>query len=100
MKTRIGLIIIAAALLSCNAPANKTDEKKEEGLPIVGTWQLISGALTEKNKTVTTDYTKNQKAIKIINGDHFCFLVHDLTKGKGATQNFSSGGGKYTLKGD
>ena len=100
MKTRIGLIIIAAALLSCNTTVVKTDDKKDEGLPIVGTWQLISGALTEKNKTVTTDYTKNQKAIKIINGDHFCFLVHDLTKGKGAAPNFSSGGGKYTLKGD
>ncbi len=98
MKALI-LFVIAASLLSCTNNSNKT-ETKEEALTIVGTWRLISGALTEKKNTTVTDYTKGQMAIKIINGDHFCFLIHDLTKGKGAAPNFSSGGGHYTLTGD
>ncbi|MGZ3749870.1 MAG: hypothetical protein ACXVB0_10865 [Mucilaginibacter sp.] len=93
------LAIAAGTVISCKNNAGKT-EPKDEALPIAGTWQLISGSLTEKNNTVVTDYTKDQKAIKIINGSHFCFLVHDLTKGKGAKPNFSSGGGRYTLAGD
>lgn len=100
MKTKIGLIIIAVALLSCNATVNKTDEKQAGALPIIGTWQLISGTTIQKKDTVTTDYTKDQKAIKIINGTHFCFLIHDLNKGKGPSPSFTAGGGKYTLKGD
>ena len=101
MKIVTPFVVAAALLTSCgNNATTKTETPKEDKLPIEGTWQLISGALTEKGNTVVTDYTKDQKAIKIINGDHFCFLVHDLTKGKGAKPNFSSGGGNYTLVGD
>lgn len=72
---------------------------KAPGLPIAGTWKLISGTLIEKNDTTVTDYTQGKQFIKIINDSHFSFLGHDLTKGKdSATAFFSSGGGKYTLK--
>ena len=99
VKTKIAFVIAAAILLSCNNNAPKASTN-DQALPIVGTWQLITGSLTEKNHTVVTDYKKNQKAIKIINGNHFCFLIHDLTKGKGPSPFFSAGGGKYTLVGD
>jgi hypothetical protein len=101
MKAKIifVLALAAATFTSCN---NKSEKTKTAGQPspIVGTWQLISGALTEKNKTTVTDYTKDKKAIKIINGSHFCFLIHDLTKGKGPSAAFTAGGGRYTLAGD
>ena len=99
MKKILAFAFAATVLLSCNNQPNKTGSTKQS-LPIEGTWQLITGTLIQKKDTTVTDYTKTQKAIKIINGDHFCFLIHDLTKGKGAPPFFSSGGGKYTLSGD
>ncbi len=87
-----GIILFSVMLISC--------ENQKSTLPIVGTWQLISGTLVEKNDTTVTDYTKNKKFIKIINGSHFAFLGHDLTKGKDSTAFFSSGGGTYSLDGN
>lgn len=91
---RLAILLITILLYaSCNTNTKKT------GLPISGTWKLISGTLIEKNDTTVTDYTKNKQFIKIINDTHFSFLGHDLSKGKdSATAFFSSGGGKYTLK--
>jgi hypothetical protein len=100
VKTKIAFVIAAAILLSCNNNSQKASTNADQALPIAGTWQLITGSLTDNKGTVVTDYTKNQKAIKIINADHFCFLIHDLTKGKDKSPIFSSGGGKYTLVGD
>jgi hypothetical protein len=99
IKANILLIIAVAALASCGTKPAQTGSSKDS-LAIEGTWQLLSGTTIQKKDTVVTDYTKNQKAIKIINGSHFCFLIHDLTKGKGPSPFFSSGGGKYTLNGD
>lgn len=101
MKAKISLLIAMsiAILTSCDNKTNK-NQAKEEGLPIVGNWQLISGTLIENKKTTVTDYTKDKKAIKIINGSHFCFLIHDLTRGKGPSATFTAGGGKYTLVGN
>src|SRR5882762_4644890 len=99
MKAKITFVIAAIILASCESKTNKT-ESKEQSLPISGTWQLISGTTIQKKDTVVTDYTKNQKAIKIINGTHFCFLIHDLNKGKGPAPSFTAGGGKYALVGD
>ena len=99
IKTSIAFIIAVMALASCGTKPVQTETRKDT-LPIEGTWQLLSGTTIQKKDTVVTDYTKNQKAIKIINRSHFCFLIHDLTKGKGASPFFSSGGGKYTLVGD
>ena len=103
MRIKFTFFVIAAAILaSCNNnPGTAASTPKEQGLPIQGTWQLLQGTLTEKGKPpVVTDYTKDQKFIKIINGDHFAFMNHDLTKGKQAKPIYSSGGGKYTLNGD
>src|SRR4051812_30932360 len=72
-------------------------QTKNATVPIVGTWQLISGTIIEKGDTTIIDYTKNQKVIKIINETHFSFLRHDLTKGKDSLVIFASGGGAYTL---
>jgi hypothetical protein len=84
-------------LMSCNTPVqdNKT---KPANLPIEGTWKLLTGTLIEKNDTVITDYTQGKEFIKIINGSHFAFLMHDLNKGKDSASAFSSGGGNYVLK--
>jgi len=103
MKISLIFFVMAAAILtSCDNNSGTTaSASKEQGLPIQGTWQLLQGTLTEKGKApVVTEYTKDQKFIKIINGDHFSFMDHDLNKGKQPKPIFSSGGGKYTLNGD
>jgi hypothetical protein len=94
MKTKIVIVIIAMAIMSCTA-------RKPDPFPysIEGTWQLISGTLIEKGDTTVTDYTKNISFIKIINDTHFAFLQHDLKKGQDSSAVFVSGGGRYTLDG-
>lgn len=99
MKLRIAFVVAATILVSCDNKTKKT-ESQEQSQPIIGTWQLISGTTIQKKDTVVTDYTKNKKGIKIINGTHFSFLNHDLDKGKGATPFFDVGGGRYTLVGN
>jgi hypothetical protein len=97
MKIKIAFIFISIALISCSekpgqeAPKSPTNSAE-------GTWQLQTGTLIEKGDTVVTDYTKNRSFIKIINGTHFAFIHHDLTKGKDSTAVFGAGGGRYTLK--
>jgi hypothetical protein len=99
IKANLAVVLASAMLFSCNNnPA--TSETNTQKLPIEGTWQLLRGTLTEKGKATVTDYTKDQKFIKVINGDHFSFMDHDLSKGKQPKPIFSSGGGKYTLNGD
>ncbi|MBV8391046.1 MAG: hypothetical protein JO080_14670 [Mucilaginibacter sp.] len=102
MKINLAFFIVAAAILtSCNNNPTTSSVPKEQRLPIEGTWQLLQGTLTEKGKApVVTDYIKDQKFIKVINGDHFAFMNHDLTKGKQPKPMYSSGGGRYTLNGD
>jgi hypothetical protein len=99
IKASLAVVLVAAVLFSCNNNST-TSETKDQKLPIEGTWQLLQGTLTEKGKATVTDYTKDQKFIKIINGDHFSFMNHDLVKGKQPKPIYSSGGGKYTLIGD
>jgi len=92
MTKSIIALSLTASLFSCKGPASG-------GLPIQGTWQLISAKVVTKNDSTVTDYTKGQKMIKIINDSHFAFLKHDLTKGKDtATATYGSGGGIYTLR--
>lgn len=99
IKTSLAIALAAAVLFSCNSNS-KPSETKEQKLTVEGTWQLLQGTLTEKGKATVTDYTKDQKFIKIINGDHFSFMDHDLSKGKLPKPIFSAGGGRYTLNGD
>jgi hypothetical protein len=98
MKKSTGSIaIIALLILSCTTHSENTESNKPA---LEGTWELISGTTIVKNDTTLTDYTKGQKMIKIINGTHFAFLKHDLTKGKDSVKIFDSGAGRYTLAGD
>lgn len=103
----IGVFVLAVTmLLSCNTSTSNTDPKqaevKQDSLPIFGTWKLLTGTLIDnvKGDTVVTDYTKTLSQIKIINGDHFAFLGHNLDKSKTGPTDFSAGGGHYTLVGD
>ena len=99
MKPGFVFIILTAILISCNAD-NKKRDAKQISTSIEGTWKLISGITIVKNDTAFTDYTKNQKMIKVINATHFAFLRHDLSNGKDSSAVYESGGGKYTLKND
>ncbi|MBC7571114.1 MAG: lipocalin-like domain-containing protein [Spirosoma sp.] len=93
--TLIPALIAALLLTACtNKPAH--DAPTSDRLPIVGTWQLLSGTLIENGDTTVTDYTQKTPFIKIINDTHFAFLLHDLTKGKDSAV-YSSGGGRYNL---
>jgi len=89
-------MLIVILLASCNSSV-QTGEASPASKSIVGTWKLLSGTLIEKGDTTVTDYTRDREFIKIINGTHFAFLGHDLSKGKNADSSFSSGGGHYTL---
>lgn len=97
MKLLKGCIIIIMALISCNEK-NNNDTNKNSGLPIEGTWQLISGTTIEKGDTTVSSYTDSVSFIKIINGTHFAFLKHNLNKGKDSLSGYDSGGGTYSLK--
>ena len=99
MNLKIGFILLATIIISCNTKT-KNKEPEQTSLPIMGTWELISGTTIQKGDTVFIDYRKNQKMIKIINNTHFAFLRHDLNKGKDSSSIFEAGGGRYTLAGN
>ena len=61
---------------------------------------LFTNQGLEKGDTTVTDYTQKRSFIKIINDTHFAFLSHDLAKGKDSLASYSSGGGKYEIKGN
>jgi hypothetical protein len=94
MKQVIGFVLTISLLISC--ASNQAEKYIKTPMPIEGTWALISGTTIVKDDTTFTDYTKNQKMIKIINATHFSFLRHELNKGKDSAI-YSSGGGKYSL---
>jgi hypothetical protein len=96
MKMKIVSIVISLVLASCTEKA-KNEEQVKTSVPIVGTWQLISGTTIEKGDTTVTYYTKNVSFIKILNDTHFAFLQHDLSKGKDSAAVFVAGGGRYSL---
>lgn len=79
------------------AATSCVNNKKENILPLVGSWQLIAATSTEKDQTVST-FNPKQKMIKIINQTHFAFLNHDVNNGKdSASALYNAGGGMYTL---
>lgn len=97
MKLITGFLFISGSILSCGVNTQKEASKKT-ALPLVGTWQLISGTTIEKGDTTVVDYTQKLSFIKIINDTHFAFLKHDVNKGKdSATAAFGAGGGHYFL---
>ena len=96
MKFRTTSALLFCLLISCQShqEAGKTTPAVN---PLIGTWQLISGTTIQGKDTATTDYTKNKRFLKIINGSHFAFVGHDLNKGKDSLAFYSSGAGTYTL---
>ncbi len=94
MKFNFAIFLLATLFAACN-PTPKTNDVKPS--PIIGTWQLISATMTQKDSTFST-FNPNNKMIKIITPTHFAFFNHDLKMGKdSATAAFSGGGGTYTL---
>jgi hypothetical protein len=91
------LFFIVFTISGCGSEGHNNNGG-QKGLPIQGTWKLLSGTLIEKGDTTVTAYTGKVSFIKIINDSHFAFLQHDLNKGKDSTASFSAGGGTYTLK--
>ena len=98
MKLTIAFLLMAIIIISCGSE-KPTTTAAQTGLPIEGTWKLLSGTLIEKGDTTITGYAGKLSFIKIINDSHFAFLSHDTNKGKdSATAWFGAGGGSYTLK--
>lgn len=93
MKRKFIALFAVAFILSCKT-------KTDQAINLNGTWQLISGTTITKGVSSFTDYTKNQRMIKIINNTHFAFLKHNLHAAKDSVNHFDAGGGKYTLAGD
>jgi len=92
----LSLLAIVVFLTACQTK----QEKAGTSLHLNGTWQLVTGTTITKGVSAVTDYTKNQRMIKIINDSHFAFLKHALNTAKDSTNAFDAGGGRYTLKGD
>ena len=91
------LILIFPAFIAACTESPKKDIQIADEISLKGTWKLLTGTLIEKGDTTITDYTKDLSFIKIINDSHFSFLQHDTRKD---STNFSSGGGRYELKGN
>ncbi|MEQ9302520.1 MAG: hypothetical protein RJQ14_01290 [Marinoscillum sp.] len=93
MKTLFNLLL-AVVIAGCTS-----SKKSNKELDISHTWLLLNGTTITNEDTVITDYTRNQKFIKIINDTHFAFFRHDLTKGADSTNSiFVAGAGSYTLR--
>jgi hypothetical protein len=93
-------IFLAASGLSLCSCNNKKPDQEKASIRLNGTWQLIQGITVTKGDSTVTDYTKNQRMIKIINDTHFAFLKHDVNVPKDSSLNFDAGGGSYQLAGD
>lgn len=96
MKFKTLAVIAVTFLMSCQDKSTK----ESAGLQLNGTWQLLSGTTITKGVREVTDYTKDQRMIKIINDTHFAFLKHTLNTAKDSVNHFDGGGGSYTLTGD
>lgn len=98
MRIKICSFIFCTFLISCITMNQYHQTSAPRNLPIMGTWQLISGIIIQGKDTTTTYYSKERSFIKIINDTHFAFLEHDLNKGKDSNKVFTAGGGSYSLK--
>ena len=87
------LIVPILLITSCKSPDSVALNK-----PIIGSWRLLSGLIIKGKDSVLTDYTRNQKMIKIITASHFAFFRHDLTNGKEDNPIFVAGGGTCVIK--
>lgn len=96
MKCRLNLLVLICAFISCESKQDSVKPNVSVN-PMEGTWELISGTTIQGKDTTNTDYTKNKRFIKIINGSHFSFVGHDLNKGKDSAAFYTSGAGTCTF---
>jgi Lipocalin-like domain len=96
MKVLTVAVFILLALTACESKQN-SDKPAPPVNSMIGTWELVSGTTIQGRDTTFTDYTKNRKFLKIINGTHFSFVGHDLSKGKDSAAFYTSGAGTYAL---
>lgn len=89
------MLLAIVGLLSCST---KNEKKKDSGLDIQGTWQLLSATTIENGTSQTTDYSGKLKMIKMFNNTHFAFLKHSLNPKD--TSSFDAGGGSFVLDKD
>lgn len=87
-KTLLALAVSAFTFSAC--------ETKKTDSPLIGTWELVSATTIEKDSSFST-FDPTHKMIKIINPTHFAFLNHAISPKDSASNEFSGGGGKYTL---
>ena len=92
----IAVLLLSPFVLLFSCQSGNSPEKPQEANPLIGTWKLIEGRLTENGQTTVTGYTGDTSFIKVINPTHFAFLQHDSKKD--STGFFSAGGGHYTLQ--
>ncbi|WP_421939263.1 hypothetical protein [Pedobacter sp.] len=92
--TQLLFLGCATVFLSCSRQTEDSSTK------IKGSWQLLSATTNDKGKLTVTDFTKDQRMIKIINDTHFSFLRHNLSAQAVAAERFDAGGGRYNVKGD
>ncbi|WP_420151125.1 hypothetical protein [Spirosoma sp.] len=83
-----GWVMLVTTVFGC--------QTRQPDVPIIGTWELVSATTTEKDSTFST-FDPSHKMIKIINPTHFAFLNHKLNVPKDSSNEFTAGGGKYTL---
>lgn len=98
---KLTVLVLGSLMFSACQESKEAKPVVAERSPIEGTWKLLKGTLIEKGDTTITDYDNGKLSfIKVVNGTHFTFLLHDLKQGKdSATAAFSAGGGKYSLEG-
>src|SRR5664279_4365885 len=97
MKNLSLFLLFVAFLTGCKSKTETVNHQPSTVDSLMGTWVLISGTTIQGKDTTITDYTKNKKFLKIINGNHWAFVGHDLNKGKDSLAYYSSGAGTYTL---
>lgn len=94
---------LAVLIISCSRPSSSSssaDADAKNSINIQDTWLLVSGMKIKGSDTTYTDYTTDQKVLKIINDTHFSFIRHDLSKGQDSSTNvFAAGAGTYDLNG-
>jgi hypothetical protein len=79
LNSILNTVLLVLLFTACTVSIKKEDK---DVLKLEGTWELVSGTTIVQNDTTFTDYTKDQRMIKIINATHFAFVKHDLNKGK------------------
>lgn len=105
MKTRLLMTIILSFIYfleGCDKPINTKEMTTKANLSekIIGTWKLKSSTIVVGDDTTYQQFGRDVEGIKTIGKTHFSFFQHDLEKGEGKKVKFSSGAGKYVLKGD